>query len=86
MAFAILLQAAYHLRVTKTLKLTVCQIVDLTSQSVPHWSLSLFPLERVDVSNRGQVDKKVSHDCWNSLDASQQEHFLEIQRSAEIAF
>ena len=36
MAYAMLLQTAYHLRVTKILKMTVCPIVDLTSQSAPH--------------------------------------------------
>ena len=86
MAVAMLLQVAYYMRDTKTLKLTVGQIVALTAQSVPHWSLSLFPVERGDVSKRGQVDERASHDCWNSWEASQQKLFLEAQRGAEVVF
>jgi hypothetical protein len=86
MAVAMLLQAPYYMRDTKTLKLTVGQIVALTSQSVAHWSLSLFPVERGDVSEGGQVDERANHNGWNSWEASQQELFFEFQRSAEVAF
>ena len=54
MAFAMLLQAAYYLRDTKILKLTFGQIVALTSQSVPHWSLSLFRVEHDDVGKKAK--------------------------------
>jgi len=63
MAAGILLQVACYLRVTELLKLTVGQIVGPTSQGVPHWSLSLFPVERGDMSKTGQVDEGVTLDC-----------------------
>jgi hypothetical protein len=86
MAFAMLLQAAYYLRDTKILKLTFGQIVALTSQSVPHWSISLFRVEHDDVGKKGQVGVRMSHNGWNSWEASQQKLFLEAQRGAEVVF
>ena len=58
MAVGILLQVACYLRVTELLKLTVGQIVAPTTQGVPHWSLSVFPAERGDMSKQHRGTKE----------------------------
>jgi hypothetical protein len=63
MAVGILLQVACNLRVAELLQLTVGQIVAPTTQGVPHWSLSLFPVECGDMSKTGQVEEGVTLDC-----------------------